>query len=733
VVALAAAAPAAAALLPTSEPQPIAGCVGARPSLAALPAGGFLAIWANEEGVFLRRLGADGRPEPGPPREVAGAGATGARVETFPDGGYAVGWFDPDLEQVVVRRSNLGGELGVAVEVGGAKPDQGTGFNGLALAALAAGRMAVVWADGPALVMRELAADGTADGEVDIIAEYFLLPRPWFVDPAVARMADGTLRIYAVVGGFSGGLFSRYGELRGFRVVPAPGDSPPHVVGLSGPWPERAREPKVAPSLDGQGYLLAWGGFVPEGPIPPLSGTPPDAVVLATVFDAADQRVGPLTFLSESGTTPEVGGTAAVATVDGNWAVAWHASDPAALAGVSRALVRVVDPQGSVRGEPQPLAVEGSFGSQWPHLAAGAGGALLSAWHDQDNPAANPPVCSAGDLLVRTLRVGCEPGKLCLRGGRFELSLTTSDPRVTPRSAEAYQLTTDTGYFWFFAADNVEVVAKVLDGRAVNGHYWVFFGGLTDLAFELTVRDTFTGRSRTFTNPSGEMASRAVTDALPAEATVSAFEGAEVRAFASSALVRDAFPTDAADREEGSAVDPAPAAPVGRIEPLSPPLPSPCGHPLTPGLCLNGERFDVMAHWRDFDGNTGTAQGVELGDDSGYFWFFDEANVEVIVKVLDGRGVNGKFWVFYGALSNVEYHLSVIPSGDWFGASYSNTAGELASVADVEALEPPGAWCTCPAIVAPVCGRDGVTYDSECEAYCFGWVDVAHHGACTPP
>ena len=29
-----------------------------------------------------------------------------------------------------------------------------------------------------------------------------------------------------------------------------------------------------------------------------------------------------------------------------------------------------------------------------------------------------------------------------------------------------------------------------------------------------------------------------------------------------------------------------------------------------------------------------------LADDDGYFWFFDDSNVEIVVKVLDGRDVN---------------------------------------------------------------------------------------------
>jgi hypothetical protein len=34
--------------------------------------------------------------------------------------------------------------------------------------------------------------------------------------------------------------------------------------------------------------------------------------------------------------------------------------------------------------------------------------------------------------------------------------------------------TTDTGAFWFFAAANVELIVKVLDGCALNGAHWVF-------------------------------------------------------------------------------------------------------------------------------------------------------------------------------------------------------------------------------------------------------------------
>ena len=43
------------------------------------------------------------------------------------------------------------------------------------------------------------------------------------------------------------------------------------------------------------------------------------------------------------------------------------------------------------------------------------------------------------------------------------------------------------GLLWFFDRDNVEVLVKVLDGCAVNGHHWVFVGPVTTLEFSLRV------------------------------------------------------------------------------------------------------------------------------------------------------------------------------------------------------------------------------------------------------
>ena len=66
----------------------------------------------------------------------------------------------------------------------------------------------------------------------------------------------------------------------------------------------------------------------------------------------------------------------------------------------------------------------------------------------------------------------------------------------------------------FFTASNVETVLKVIDGRAVNGHFWVFYGALSNVQYTLTVTDTATGAVKTYTNPSGQFASVADTSAF---------------------------------------------------------------------------------------------------------------------------------------------------------------------------------------------------------------------------
>jgi ELWxxDGT repeat protein len=247
---------------------------------------------------------------------------------------------------------------------------------------------------------------------------------------------------------------------------------------------------------------------------------------------------------------------------------------------------------------------------------------------------------------------GCQASStvLCLQGNRFAVTIDWQDHAGNFGTGQAVALTPDTGYFWFFAAANVEVIVKVLDGRGVDGDFWVFYGALSDVGYALTVTDTVTGASRRYENLPGNLASVADTHALSGAA-------AAARAGAASFSARLARTAPAGSCTTGP----------GR-------------------LCLAGGRFAVEATWADGAGHQGNGAAVTLSGDTGYFWFFGAGNVEVVLKVLDGRGLNGKFWVFYGALSDVEYSLRVTDTATGAVKTYRNPHGRLASVADTAAF-----------------------------------------------
>lgn len=77
-------------------------------------------------------------------------------------------------------------------------------------------------------------------------------------------------------------------------------------------------------------------------------------------------------------------------------------------------------------------------------------------------------------------------------------------------------------------------------------------------------------------------------------------------------------------------------------------------------LCLQGGRFRAEVAWRDFEGDTGAGRlTAARSADSGVFWFFAPANWELMVKVLDGCGLGGHYWVFVSGSTSVEYTLTV--------------------------------------------------------------------------
>lgn len=108
------------------------------------------------------------------------------------------------------------------------------------------------------------------------------------------------------------------------------------------------------------------------------------------------------------------------------------------------------------------------------------------------------------------------------------------------------------------------------------------------------------------------------------------------------------------------------------------------------GMCLNAGRFQVTATWTRPDQTTGAATPALFTNDTGYFWFFDDTNVELVVKVLDGRFFNGNFWVFASGLTNVGVDITVVDTQTGAVKTYHNAVGTpFQPIQDISGFQPP--------------------------------------------
>jgi hypothetical protein len=102
--------------------------------------------------------------------------------------------------------------------------------------------------------------------------------------------------------------------------------------------------------------------------------------------------------------------------------------------------------------------------------------------------------------------------------------------------------------------------------------------------------------------------------------------------------------------------------------------------------------FGVIVDWKLPSGQTGQGIAVPLTNESGYFWFFDAGNAEVTIKILDGRQVNGHWWVFLASMTDVEHTVKVtLCPPDAVGApcfqkEYRNPRGTNRNILDTQAF-----------------------------------------------
>jgi hypothetical protein len=92
----------------------------------------------------------------------------------------------------------------------------------------------------------------------------------------------------------------------------------------------------------------------------------------------------------------------------------------------------------------------------------------------------------------------------CFHDGRFAVSATFRAPGAELGQARRIPLTDQSGLYWFFFADNVEMLIKVLNACVDPfNRYWVFLAATTNVEFTVTVVDTQTPAVKVYRNDQG--------------------------------------------------------------------------------------------------------------------------------------------------------------------------------------------------------------------------------------
>ena len=287
----------------------------------------------------------------------------------------------------------------------------------------------------------------------------------------------------------------------------------------------------------------------------------------------------------------------------------------------------------------------------------------VSSWSDEVNVTTGDVsgACRSGDQY------------LCLSQGRFEIQVHWKDHNregvYGNGTAVPIDVSDESGMFWFFSSSNIELVVKTLDGRGVNGHYWVFFGALSDVEYWVTVRDTAGVGRRTYHNPPTENCGQSdITAFVPASASGS---------------------SDGAAGKAGVDLIAMKAVPIGLPGVTLAQEGAGTCEPGADRLCLHDGRFSVEVEFADPNVNEKKAGQVVSSlttRETGFFWFFSPTNVELAAKVLDGRALTGKYWFLYGGLSDVEYTITLTDTVTGEPVTYVNEAGSLCGGIDTRAL-----------------------------------------------
>ena len=258
---------------------------------------------------------------------------------------------------------------------------------------------------------------------------------------------------------------------------------------------------------------------------------------------------------------------------------------------------------------------------------------------------------------------------LKLLNGRFEITLSAKDTGRSNKSGNGVPITEPgNNLFGYFSIPdltgnpgNPEVFLKVLD--AGGGKYWVFYSGLTDLEFTLTVKDTATGKSKSYRKAIGSFCGDADTSfsAFPG-GTITVLSVVEKPLLQSSAKVMPLESISASLNDQLGVV--AKARPTG-LNVVSEAFPIHSTATCMSALNLFASRFALtMAAQDPRSLKLGCGLALPKTDLFGYYSIPDltsnPSNPEVFTKLIDARQIdNGNFWIFVGRLTDFSVALRV--------------------------------------------------------------------------
>jgi hypothetical protein len=135
-----------------------------------------------------------------------------------------------------------------------------------------------------------------------------------------------------------------------------------------------------------------------------------------------------------------------------------------------------------------------------------------------ESDATNPPLDSVHRNTVgivitqRQVTTSCVPSptRLCIDNNpgdrRFRVTMTYQTVQAGGLSGSAQVIPLAPlgvfrgGQFWFFSQENPELLLKILNACSVNNRFWVYFSAGTNVGYTLTVTDTVTSVTKTYTN-----------------------------------------------------------------------------------------------------------------------------------------------------------------------------------------------------------------------------------------